>query len=73
MTSDDEAISTLSFRTVFWVIVGVTVLTLIARMAAGLTLASPTEQQQETLVWLERVFSGGFGGILGLFAGKRLT
>ena len=73
MAANDTAISTLRFRTVFWVIVGVLAISGLFRLGFGLALASPGEQQNETLMWLEWVFSGSFGGILGLLTGKRLT
>ena len=62
-----------SFKTVFWVVVLLTV----ASLAASLFLATRSpEVQTETLKRVVETCDGtwktGFGGILGLLAGKRL-
>ncbi len=63
----------LSFRTIFWVTVGIAFSTGIYRLVAGAVLANPTESQQAALSWAEYIATASAGTILGLLGGKRLT
>ena len=63
----------IGFKTVFWVVVGLTVLSL----GTAVYLASrPLEQQHEAVRDLiktcDTTWKMGFGGILGLLGGRRL-
>jgi hypothetical protein len=60
-----------SFKTVFWVVVILTVLSLVAAVFLS-TMPQQTEALRDVVSTCNATWKMGFGGILGLLAGKRL-
>jgi hypothetical protein len=63
----------ISFKTVFWVAVGLTVLSLfVAVYLATRPAEIQNEQMKKIVETCDTTWKLGFGGILGLLGGKRL-
>ena len=60
-----------SFKTVFWVVVMLTVASLAASVFLA-TFPQQTDTLKEVVTTCNSTWKMGFGGILGLLAGKRL-
>ena len=60
-----------SFKTVFWVVVVLTVTSLAASVFLA-AYAQQTETVKDVVATCNSTWKMGFGGILGLLAGKRL-
>lgn len=60
-----------SFKTVFWVVVFLTVISLVASVYLA-TSAHQTDALKDVVTTCNSTWKMGFGGILGLLAGKRL-